>query len=457
MGFAKMRQKRKLTQKDFVIGNRSLNRWTTALSAHASDMSNWLFMAYPGMIFVHGGKHIWAAIGLILMMWLNWIFIAPQIRKETEKNSSDTLCGFFEQKLGQNWPLGRLITSSALFLFYTIYVTAILSGIGLLLKTLFPISYTLGACLGILLVLPFVLMGGYHTLAQVDLFQGIFLLCVIIFVPFFVAHDFGGWNAIFSAVYQKGKSLNLLENEGVSSLGNHFLLMLGWGLGYFGQPHILTKFMGIKDPNDLSASKRIGMTWQILSLAAATLIGIAGIAVFDAIDDPEKVFILLIRKYFSPFIAGIFLCAIIAAIINAMSSMLLVLSTTLTEDLIGRFFLIDKVKGKGKLMLHRSASLLSAIFALLLALPNFAKIDSLVFYAWSGLGATFGPLLLASLYFPRISKKGAWIGMTMGGILVALWPLLGISIPSLVIAFPISFIMIYLGSLEKRTGPTVNQ
>lgn len=442
--FAKTRQKNDLTHRDFIIGNRSLNKWTTAFAAHASDMSNWLFMAYPGMIFLKGGQHIWAAIGLTLMMWVNWVWIAPKIRIETERSNSVTLCGFFENQLQASWPSGRILTSIALFVFYTVYVAAILCGIGLLLEILFPISYTFGVLLGISLVIPLVLFGGYSTLAEVDLFQGLFLLGVIVFVPLYVIFQEGGVKQIFEAVHENGQSIGIF-GSGPSSIFRSLLLMFGWGLGYFGQPHILTKFMGIRNPGNLRFSKRIGMTWQITSLFAATLVGFVGVATLPSLNDPQMVFIEIVRHYFPSFISGIFLCAIIAAIINAMSSMLLVLSTTISEDFYKRFSK-KVITEKKQLFISRVACLVSALLAVIISLPNFTSINSLVEYAWSGLGATFGPLLVSFLFFKKVYKKSAWLGMVVGGSIVFLWPITSFDTPSLIFAFPLSLATIYLSA-----------
>ncbi|NGX45257.1 MAG: High-affinity proline transporter PutP [Chlamydiae bacterium] len=452
--YVKLKQKKGLTHIDFVIGKRSLNKWTTALAAHASDMSNWLFMAYPGAVFVMGGLHIWTALGLILIMWVNWTFIAPKIRVETEKKECITLCGFFESKLDQNWPSGRILTSIVLFVFYTVYVAAVLCGIGLLLNTLFHLPHHYGAIIGILLVLPFLLIGGYSTLAQLDLFQGIFLLCVILFTPLYIIHHTGGMGAMMASVAQNGRSFSLFGGAGISSIGGSLLLMFGWGLGYLGQPHILTKFMGIKNPEEISASKKIGLSWQVISLLAATLVGFVGIAVFNTLENPENVFIALVREFFPPFVSGIFLCAIIAAIINAMSSMLLVLSTTIAEDFYRRFSK-SVPSEKKQLLVTRLACILSAVIALTIALPNFSTIDALVLFAWSGLGASFGPLLIACLFFSRVTKIGAWLGIFSGASIAFFWPILQTNIPALIIAFPVSLFAIFAASYlfiyEKAT------
>lgn len=455
-GYAKWKQKKEQTGADFLIGGRKLNRWTTALAAHASDMSNWLFMAYPGMIFVVGGQHIWVAIGLTLIMWANWVWIAPKLRVQSEKAQAITLCGFFESRFQGKWTSGGLIISCAQLIFYTVYVAAVLSGLALLLQTLFPIPYAVGVLIGIALVIPLLLIGGYTTLAQVDLFQGLFLLFVIIFVPLLAMGQVGGGVApLIAAVHNQGRTFGLLGEPSFSSWSSHFFLMFGWGLGYFGQPHIITKFMGISNPEHLAFSRRVGMSWQFLSLSAATLVGFVGIALLPTIGEPELVFVELVRVYFPPFLSGIFLCAIIAAIINAMSSMLLVLSTTIAEDLYKRVS-TKALSDQRQLALARIACLLAALCALGIALPNFASIDQLVFYAWSGLGATFGPLLIASLHFRKLTKLGASCGMALGALTVCFWPLVGTEVPVLIVAFPLCLAAIFLGSrVRLRAGERV--
>lgn len=442
------RKKRALTQQDFVLGSRSLNPLTTALAAHASDMSNWLFMAYPGMVFLRGGTHIWAAIGLTMMMWVNWTLIAPRVRSLTEKTKSSTLVDFFEKRIGKSWPVGRLATSAILFFFYTIYVAGGACGMGLLLNSLFGLPYIWGVLFGIFLICSYVLIGGYLTLAQVDLFQGLFLLLVILFVPVCVMMTMGGVHELFMGIERAGKSVSL---GGWGSLGSNLLLMFGWGLGYFGQPHIITKFMGIKQTEDMKISKWIGISWQIVSLTGATLVGLVGIALFQgSLMNQEEVFLLTVRQGFPAMISGIFLCAVIAAILNASSSMLLVLSTTLTEDIYKRFFNVE-ASSKKLLQVSRLASILAAVIAMGIALMRFATIDQLVLYAWSGLGASIGPLLVMSLFAKKLSSMGAWLGMLVGGFVVILWPLTGLeNTLALVVAFPLSLLTIYLSSRKEE-------
>ena len=431
---------------DFIMGNRSMNYWLTALAAHASDMSSWLFLAYPGVIFLFGMNQIWAAIGLVFFMFLNWQLIAPKVRTATEQYNSLTFSSYFENRLADTSGVIRVFTALMLFVFYTIYISSALVGMGILLNTLFGINYSLAVIIGIFIVIPYVFAGGYLTLAWIDLFQGIFLMCVIIFVPLYIFPTVGGWEGIFSAISEKNLTSSLIPDYSSKTLLEILFLAVGWGLGYFGQPHIVTKFMGIKNVSEISKSKYIGITWMILSLGGATLVGLIGIPFFKSgLANNNEVFIQMVKQTFPPFIVGLILCAVIAVTINAMSSMVLVLSSSLTEDLYKRVF-HKTASPKELLFVSRMCVILVSLIAFLIAFGKVSTIYSLVLYAWSGLGASFGPLLLLSLYSKSINKYGAWAGILSGGGIASLWPLthgyFKMEIPSLLPAFLVSIILI---------------
>lgn len=435
-----------LSATDFIIGSRSLNYWLTALAAHASDMSSWLFMGYPALVFLGGIFKAWAAVGLITFMLLNWILVAPKIRVATEQYNSLTFSSFFESRLADTSGLIRIFTAVMSLIFYTIYISAGLVGLGLLLETLFNIDYYIGIFLGIIIVVPYVFIGGYTTLAWIDLFQGLFLMCVIIFVPLYILPKIGGWDALIDTMHKKNISTSFLPDFSAKTLLIVALEILGWGLGYFGQPHIVTKFMGINNVSEIGKSKLIGMTWMVLSLTAATLVGLVGIVFFQhGLADSEQVFIEMVKDTFHPFLIGFILCAVLAATINAMSSQVLVLSSSLTEDFYKRIF--RKTASASELLIvSRLGVVIVALFAFIIAYGKFSTIYSLVLYAWSGLGASFGPLLLLSLYSKSINKFGAWSGIVLGGGVAAVWPYFNkcfsIDIPSIVPAFILSFLSI---------------
>jgi sodium/proline symporter len=438
-----------LSETDYIIGNRSMNYWLTALAAHASDMSSWLFLGYPALVFATGMFGAWAAAGLIIFMFLNWQLVAPKIRVATEQFNSLTFSSFFESRFADTSGLIRIFTALMSLVFYTIYVSAGLVGLGLLIENLFQIHYNIGILIGILIVVPYVFIGGYTTLAWIDLFQGIFLMLVIIFVPVYVMSEIGGYSAVREVIAAKGLTLSLIPNMAPKTWLEIFFMVTSLGLGYFGQPHIVTKFMGIKNVNEISKSKRVGMSWMILSLAAATLVGLVGIAFFKTgIKDPEQIFILMVRSSFNPFISGLFLCAVLAATINAMGSQVLVLTSNLTEDFYKRFR--KTASSKELLLVSRLGVVLVAIFAFFVAFAKLSTIYSLVLYAWSGLGSAFGPLLLLSLYSDSINKYGAWAGILSGGIIAGIWPYFdtyfSIPVPSLLPGFFFSLIAILVVS-----------
>ncbi len=444
---------------DFIIGGRSMNYWLTALAAHASDMSSWLFMGYPAVVLTGGLFNAWSAIGLLVFMFLNWHLIAPKVRVATEKYNSLTFSSFFESRLADTSGKIRIFTAVMSLLFYTIYISAGLVGLGLLLETLFHLNYYWGVVIGIVIVVPYVFTGGYVTLAWIDLFQGFFLMAVIIFVPLFLLGKVGGWAGISHAVEVKKLAFGLLPDFSSKTILSIIGMTAGWGLGYFGQPHIVTKFMGIRNVNEISKSKAIGMSWMVLSLVAATFVGLVGIAFFSGQQiDPELVFVEMVRESFAPFLAGFILCAVLAATINAMSSQVLVLSSSITEDFYKRFFRKD-ASSKELLIVARAGVVAVSLVAFVIAFGKFSTIYSLVLYAWSGLGSSFGPLLILSLYWRGTNKYGAWAGILSGGIIAGIWPyfnqLLGLNVPSMLPGFISSFVLILVISRVTRNIPVL--
>lgn len=440
-----------LSSSDFIMGGRSMNYWLTALAAHASDMSSWLFMGYPAVVFSRGLFSAWAAIGLLLFMFLNWQLIGPKIRVATEQYNSLTFSSFFESRLADTSGMIRVFTAIMSLVFYTIYISAGLVGLGLLLNTLFGLPYDWGILLGIAVVVPYVFTGGYLTLAWIDLFQGLFLMGVILFVPFFVLQKVGGWQGIIEASTAKHLTMTLFPNFSGSTLLEILGVTAGWGLGYFGQPHIVTKFMGIRSVGEIYKSKWVGMSWMFLSLSAATLVGLVGIAYFHAgLENKELVFIDIVKDSFPPFFIGLILCAVLAATINAMSSQVLVLSSSLTEDFYKRIFR-KHASSKELLIAARTGVLVVALVAWAIAYTNLSSIYSLVLYAWSGLGSSFGPLLLLSLYWDRVTRYGAWAGILSGGIIAGTWPYLPLfntsAMPAMIPGFFSSLFLIIAISL----------
>jgi sodium/proline symporter len=449
-GIGYISYRRNLTSQDFIIGSRSLNYWLTALAAHASDMSSWLFLAYPALIFNKGLIGMWIAIGLVVFMYLNWQLVAPRIRVATEEHQSLTFSSFFESRLGDTTGLIRLFSALILIVFYTIYISSGLMGMGDLLGTLFNMPYPIAIIIGIVIIIPYVFFGGYRTLAWIDLFQGCFLLAVIIFVPLFLLKGVGGFSAISDSIKAHNLADSLIPNFSKTTIVYIISTTLGWGLGYFGQPHIITKFMGIKNVSKIHLSKRVGMSWMILSLGGATLVGAVGIPLFNGyLQNPEKVFIEMVRNSFHPFTVGFILCAVIAAMINAMSSQVLVLASSLTEDFYKRL-IRPKASSKELLLISRVGVILAALIAYVIAYNRTTTIYNLVNYAWSGIGSSFGPLVLLSLYSKKVNKYGAWAGILGGGVTSGIWPFFNTLISPMIPGFIVSTVLILL--VSRFTG-----
>lgn len=437
---------------EFVLGNRSMSFWLTALSAHASDMSNWLFMGYPALIFSTGLFGSWAAIGLIVFMFLNWQFIAPRIRRFTEKNNDLTINAFFESVFKDTSAFLRVLASTISILFFVIYISAGLIGMGYLVETLFNLSYFAGITIGLFIVVFYVILGGYLTVAWIDLFQGFFLLGVILLLPMLLVPKIGGWQPLLDTLNLKNLSLSLLPDLSSKTFMNIFFISFGWGLGYLGQPHILTKFMGIKKVEEMRYAKYVGISWQTLALGGATLLGLIGVAIFpNGVSNPELVVLEIVKSSLSPFFAGLVLCAILAATTNVMAAQILVVGSCVAEDFYFRLF-NKKASHKKILKISRFGVLGTALVAYILAFFKIGTIYDLVLYAWSGLGASFGPLVLLSLYWKKIQLKGAIAGICIGALIVALWPLFPLAkiIPPLVPAFTCSLASIYLVSLFSK-------
>ena len=429
-------------QGDFALGGRKLNYWITAISAQASDMSDWLFMGFPGVIYATGLIGIWTAVGLVVFMFLNWHFIAPRFRIATENMNSLTLSSFLQNKFGDTSNTISVIGGLLCLYFFIFYIAAGLVGLGRIFEMAFGINYYHGIMLGLAITLTYTLLGGLMAIAWSNLFQGIFLLIAILLVPFYAMHQMGGMQSVFANLAkQTPQFLSCLSAE--QSLLSIFFGMTAWGLGYFGQPHILISFMSIDNVNNMKKAKYVGISWQILVLTAAILVGIIGKAfIHPALANQELVFISMVQTLFTPFLAGLILCAMLAATISTINTQSLVSASLITHDLYYPF--ADKqATAQQKLFFTRAAIFIIPTLALIAAFYNIISIMDLVHYAWSGLGCTFGPLVILSLYTNFVTPKGAIAGLITGGLIGIFWPIHH-AIPTLVIGFIWTFIMTFI-------------
>ncbi|WP_104163562.1 sodium/proline symporter PutP [Cryobacterium sp. N22] len=408
---------------DYMLAGRGLKPATAALSAGASDMSGWLLMGLPGAIYVSGLVEAWIAIGLTFGAWLNWKFVAPRLRSYTHvSNNSITIPSFFENRLKDTSRLLRVVSGVIILVFFTFYVSSGMVAGGVFFENSFGSTFLAGMLIVAGVTLLYTLFGGFLGATLTDVAQGLLMLAALIVVPVVALGATGGIGATIDSIREVNPDL-LSFTAGGSVLG--VISAAAWGLGYVGQPHILVRFMALRSPQDAKAGRRIGIGWMILTALGAVATALIGIAYFQqnpdvTLDNPETVFLLLSQILFHPFVAGLVLAAVLAAIMSTVSSQLIVCSSALVEDL---YKIVGKKDATPKqlVMLGRLGVLLVALVAGLIALNRDATILELVGFAWAGFGAAFGPVVLLSLYWKRLSTWGALAGMITGAVVVFIW------------------------------------
>ncbi|KXK39535.1 MAG: sodium/proline symporter PutP [Saprospiraceae bacterium] len=415
---------------EFLIGGRKIGAVVTALSAGAADMSGWLLMGLPGAMYFSGLGSIWLVIGVTVGAYLNYIFVAPRLRVYTEvSQNAITLPVFFENRYKDKTHLLKITSSVFILIFFTLYTSAGMVAGGKLFESAFHLDYSTGVWITSMVVVMYTFMGGFLAVSLTDFVQGTIMVLALIIVPIVALNELGGVNETINLINSKG-SHYLDFFEGTTTIG--IISLLAWGLGYFGQPHILVRFMAIEHPEDLTKARRVGISWMIFTVIGAVLVGLIGIAytmkldiatmqLFDSSQkEAETVFIYFSRVLFHPLVSGFLLSAILAAIMSTISSQLLVTSSSLTEDIYKPFYGQNK-SSKHLLLVSRLAVLAVAAIALLLSLHPKDNILNLVGNAWAGFGAAFGPLILLALLNPKSTWQGALWGMLAGGVVVLLW------------------------------------
>lgn len=411
---------------DYILGGRRLGSVVTALSAGASDMSGWLLMGLPGAIFLSGISGSWIAIGLILGAYLNWKLIAGRLRISTEiNNNALTLPDYFTHRFEDKTKTLRIISALVILVFFTIYCASGVVAGARLFESTFNLSYGTALWAGAIATIFYTFLGGFLAVSWTDTAQASLMLFVLILTPIVAILSVGGIDSALIAISaQNPAHLHMFEHMNVIAI----ISLLGWGLGYFGQPHILARFMAAKSPHAIPAARRIGMTWMILCLAGAVAIGFLGISYFasnpqlaEAVKtNNERVFIELAKSLFNPWMVGILLSAILAAIMSTLSCQLLVCSSAITEDLYKVFFR-PSASQKELMWVGRLMVLLVAAIAIILAADPNNRVLGLVSYAWAGFGAAFGPVILLSLFWVKMTRNGALSGILVGAITVVIW------------------------------------
>jgi sodium/proline symporter len=441
---------------DFILGGRSLNPTVTALAAGASDMSGWLLMGLPGALYASGASEAWIALGLVLGAWANWRYVAGRLRVYTERaDNALTLPDFFTARFEDRSRLLRIFSALVILVFFAIYSASGIVAGAVLFENLFGVSYPVALLAGAAVTILYTAIGGFLAVSWTDAVQASLMILALLVAPVVVIAANGGVDASLALIEQVDPArLDFLH--GASAVG--IVSLLAWGLGYVGQPHILARFMAARSYAAIAPARRIAMAWMVLCLAGAMLVGFFAIAWFagnpataaSVAANPERVFIVLSQQLFNPWIAGLLLAAVLAAIMSTLSCQLLVCSSALTEDFYKAF--LRPAAGQRELVWVGRATLLAvALLAMALAWNPDNRVLDLVSYAWAGFGAAFGPVVVLSLTWRRMTRNGALAGMVTGALVVLVWKQFGwFGIYEMVPGFALATLAIVGASLAGR-------
>ena len=411
---------------DYILGGRRLGSFVTALSAGASDMSGWLLMGLPGAIYLSGLSEMWIAIGLIIGAWLNWLLVAGRLRVHTEvQHNALTLPDYFSNRFNDQKKILRVVSAVIILVFFAIYCASGMVAGARLFESMFGLSYSTALWISAVATIGYVFIGGFLAVSWTDTIQASLMIFALLLTPIVTLMAFADMSQVTLA-------LEAARPHATDVMGHlewvAILSLLAWGLGYFGQPHILVRFMAADSVKSIPNARRIGMTWMILCLGGAVAAGFFGIAYFQQHPElagvvnanPETVFMELTKILFNPWVAGIVLAAILAAVMSTLSCQLLVCSSTLTEDFY-KSFLRKNASQQELVWVGRLMVLMIALLAIWMAGNPESKVLGLVAYAWAGFGAAFGPLIILSLFWRRMTLNGALAGMIVGAVMVILW------------------------------------
>ncbi len=418
---------------DYILGGRSLGPGVTALSAGASDMSGWLLMGLPGAMYLGGVSEAWIAIGLVAGAWANWRFVAGPLRVYTERaRNALTLPDFFTHRFEDTGRALRVLSAVVILVFFAVYCASGIVAGGRLFESVFGLPYAQAIWWGAAVTILYTLVGGFLAVSWTDTAQGLLMLFALLLTPILLIVATGGFDSTLAAIRADAPArLDWFRGGELGVVG--LVSLLAWGLGYFGQPHILARFMAAGGVQTIPAARRIGMTWMVLCLAGALMVGFLGIGYFAAHPEsaapvaanPERVFIAVVELLFNPWVAGVVLSAILAAVMSTLSSQLLVCSSVLSEDFY-RGFLRPAAGQRELVWIGRASVLLVSLVALWLARDPDSRVLGLVSYAWAGFGAAFGPVVLLSLFWERMTRDGALAGIVAGAGTVILWKLVAV-------------------------------
>ena len=405
---------------DYILGGRKLGSVVTALSVGASDMSGWLLLGLPGAIYLSGLSEVWIGIGLVIGAYVNWLFVSKRLRIYSQHaNNSLTLPDYFENRFNDTTRILRLVSACVILLFFTFYTASGLVGGAILFENSFGLQYSTALISGGLIIVGYTFIGGFLAVAWTDAVQAVLMFLALLIAPTVVIASSGG----LDVVWQQMHTVNPQSTEMFSNMTLiGFLSLIAWGLGYVGQPHILARFMAAENIQKLDSARRIAMVWMVLVLIGSVSTGLAGIAYFaeNPLDNPETVFIALSQQLFNPWVAGVITAAILSAIMSTIDSQLLVSSSVISEDFY-RVFVRPEASQKELLLVSRGAVIAIALLAMVIASDRESRVLDLVSYAWAGFGASFGPVIVFSLFWRQMTAASAIVGMIIGAVTVVVW------------------------------------
>ncbi len=446
------------SMKDFALGGQRLGPWVIAFSERASGESAWLILGLPGAALVAGLLELWTVLGCISGIIFSWFFIAKRLREATEKYDVLTLPELFAKRFHDDRGMLRILASLIITFFFTFYVAAQFSGAGKVLNVTFGITHLQGMLLGAVIIVFYTLMGGFLAVAWTDLVQGIIMLGTLVILPLVAFIEI---NSLAAVDFQFDGASLFAGKAGMAALAAA-IGGLSWGLGYMGQPHLVTRYMAIDKPENIKISRRIAISWAIPAFFGSLFIGLTGYYLLQAgsmsydgkiltavssLSDPEKLMPIMAQNLLHPWIAGVFISGAIAAMMSTADSQLLVSTTVLTEDLIGNYF--QNLKHHFDLLsIGRMLTIMIGILAFFLAWQSTDLVFETVSYAWGGLGASFGPALLLTLWWKRVSKIGVIAGMVAGTLFTVI-DLFSGWVSARFSAFVIAFVVVYIFSILK--------
>ena len=435
---------------DYTLGSRKLGPIVGAMNVGASDMSSWLLMGLPGAFYLHGINQIWIVVGLVVGSYCSWKFIAKRLRRYTEiSGDALTISSFLENRFEDKSRILNVSTLIVIIFFFTIYISAGLVGSAKLFSSVFDISYFLALVISCVCIVSYALLGGFLAVSYADLFQGILIFCVLLFVPTYIILQS---DYTVSDLVMKTMAIDPTHID--PFYGLNFIGILGffaWGLGYFGQPHIISKYMAIKDPHRIDMARKICISWMTLSMIGASVIGLLGFVYFSGspLKEPETVFIAMSHSIFHPIIIGVLISAILSATMSTLNAQIIICCSALSQDFYHRFFR-KNAGNREMLVVTRIWVVVVALFALFIASDNSSSVLGLVSRAWAGLGASFGPVVLFALFWQKTTRAGAIAGVISGAAGAIIFHEISIISYEILPAFVLSAFSIFMISLMTQ-------